>query len=200
MTTATLAPLVRATPSTRPYRWTVKKFHEACEQKVWGDGKQVILIRGQLFEVPPMSPAHAASVRLVDAALRTVVPVGYFFQIQLPLVLGLETDPIPDVAVIAGQLRDFLTIHPTSAELVVEVARTSLDFDLTSKAELYATAKVPEYWVVDVANRLLVVLRDPSPIPDGGAAYRHTQTFSATDTVAPLLTPDKPIRVADLLP
>jgi Uma2 family endonuclease len=179
----------------------VKAFHQACERKAWGDGKRMILIRGELFEVPPMKPLHATGIRLVNAVLPRVFPAEYVIQVQLPLVLDLETDPIPDFAVVAGDVRTFLTAHPTTASLVVEIASTSLDADLTTKAELYATAMITEYWVLDLHNRRLYVLRDPVPVPGNGvASYRTQLTYAEADTVSPLAVPDKSIKVADLLP
>ena len=199
MTTATL-PTPKASPM-RPFRWTVKAFHNACERKVWGEGKRMILIRGELFEVPPMNPLHATGVMLVGKALLPIVPSGHELRQQLPLVLELETDPIPDFALVVGGVRDFVKLHPKSARLVVEIAVSSLTVDITTKAELYATALVPEYWILDMDNRVLHVLRDPAPIPGNGAAsYRTHLELKADQSVTTLTVPDKSIPVASLLP
>ena len=86
--------------------------------------------------------------------------------------------------------------------MVVEVADTSLFIDTTTKAELYATAGVPDYWVLDVTNRQLHIFRDPLPLPAGlgTTAYRTHQTLNSTDTIAPLAAPNHIITVSDLLP
>ena len=91
---------------------------------------------------------------------------------------------------------------PTTALLIVEVARSSLFVDTTTKADLYATAGVADYWVVDVDNRQLLVFRDPAPLPAGlgATAYQTRLTFADTDTVSPLAMPTAAVRVADLLP
>lgn len=200
MTTATLPAPKTASPM-RPFRWSVTAFHNACERKVWGEGKRMILIRGELFEVPPMNPLHATGVMLVGKALLPIVPPGHELRQQLPLVLELETDPIPDFALVVGDVRDFVKLHPKSARLVVEIAVSSLAVDITTKAELYATALVPEYWILDMDNRVLHVLRDPAPIPGNGAAsYRTHLELKADQSVTPLAVPDKSIPVASLLP
>jgi hypothetical protein len=41
--------------------------------------------------------------------------------------------------------------RPGDLRLAVEISDTTLGFDLTTKAELYARAGIVEYWVVDVA-------------------------------------------------
>jgi Uma2 family endonuclease len=200
MTTATLPAPKTATPM-RPFRWTVTAFHNACERKVWGDGKRMILIRGELFEVVPMKPLHATGIMLVGKALMSIVPPDHELRQQLPLVLDLETDPIPDFALVAGDVRDYLKIHPKTAKLVVEIAVSSIAMDMTSKAELYATALVPEYWVLDLDRRVLHVLREPMPIPgNGAAAYRTHLELKADQSVSPLAAPDQSIPVASLLP
>jgi Uma2 family endonuclease len=85
---------------------------------------------------------------------------------------------------------------------VVEVADSTLDQDTTTKAELYATAGIPDYWVLDVDGRRLLVFRDPAPLPTGlgATAYQTHLMLNPTDTVSPLATPTAVIRVADLLP
>jgi hypothetical protein len=90
--------------------------------------------------------------------------------------------------------------HPTNSLLIVEVADTTLDSDTTVKAEMYATAGIADYWVLDIDGKQLLVFRNPAPIPDGGATYRDKMTLGPNDTVAPLAAPNSPIRVADLLP
>jgi Uma2 family endonuclease len=69
-------------------------------------------------------------------------------------------------------------------------------------AEVYATAGIADYWVVDVDGRRLLVFRDPVPLPQGlgGSAYRTHLTFGAGDSVSPLAVPTAVVRVADLLP
>jgi Uma2 family endonuclease len=85
---------------------------------------------------------------------------------------------------------------------VVEVSDATLFYDTTTKAELYATANVPEYWVLDVANKQLHVFRDPVALPAGlgATAYATHLTLNPGDVVSPLAAPAATIAVADLLP
>jgi Uma2 family endonuclease len=86
--------------------------------------------------------------------------------------------------------------------LVIEVADTSLAFDRSSKASIYARAGIADYWIVNLIDRLLEVYRDPAPdaATSLGFAYRQRLTFGADDGVAPLAFPHATIAVADLLP
>ena len=76
-------------------------------------------------------------------------------QIQAPFAASDESEPEPDVAVLP--VGDYSRAHPDRAWLIIEVAETSVDKDRHIKADLYAAAGVPEYWLVDlVANAVEV--------------------------------------------
>jgi Uma2 family endonuclease len=182
----------------RPLRWTVTDFHRVGSTGVF-EGRRPVLIHGMLLEQGTMNPPHAIAIELGTEVLRAAFGSGWRTRVQLPLVLGLETDPMPDFAMVAGNPRDGDT-HPTTAALVVEVSDTTLALDLTEKAELYATADVGDYWVLDLEGRRLLVFRNPGPLPDGGQAYRTHQTLGPNDSVSPLSAPNATILVANLLP
>lgn len=196
---AALPVVARPSFTPRPLLWTVADFHRVGETGVF-DNRRPVLIRGLILEQGMMNPPHALGVELVTEALRVAFGSRWRFRGQLPLVLGLDTDPMPDVAVIAGGVRDQGSVHPTMAVLVVEISDTTLALDLTEKAELYATAGVPDYWVLDLAGRRLLVLRDPAPIAAGGSAYRTQQTLGPTESITPSGAPNATIKVSDLLP
>jgi len=84
--------------------------------------------------------------------------------------------------------------HPSRPALIVEVA--------DSKASLYARARVPEYWIVDLVHDAIDVHREPEPAPGvpHGWRYRSVETLRVPAAVTPLVAPDNPIPVADLLP
>ncbi len=194
----------RAVPTTpagpQPFKWTLALFHRLGDMGCF-EGRRAKLIRGQLIEEGPMDPPHALALELAEEALRVAFGAGWRYRIQTPLVLGQSTDPMPDIALLRGTARGQST-HPTAADLVVEVADSSLNFDLTTKAELYATAGIPDYWVLDVDGRALHVLRDPVPLPQGlgATAYRTHLKLTDADSISPLAAPAATIRVADLLP
>lgn len=195
-TVAVPAPTLSSPP--RPLLWTVGDFHRIAETGVF-EGRRPILLRGVLLEQGPTNSPHALAIELVMETLQATFGTGWRTRVQLPLVLGQETDPMPDIAMVVGSARG-ATDHPTTAALVVEVSDTTLALDLTEKADLYATAGIMDYWVPDVSSRRLLVFRDPAPIAAGGAAYRTHLTLGPTDSVSPLAAPQSTVAVADLLP
>jgi Uma2 family endonuclease len=123
-------------------------------------------------------------------------------QTQSPIDLGELSDPEPDVAVIAGEVRDYTAAHPTTAALVVEVADTSFTYDRTTKASLYAKAGLAEYWIVNLVERQLEVYRHPVADPAAlfGFSYAEVTRLAATALVTPLAAVSTTMAVADLLP
>lgn len=119
----------------------------------------VELIEGVLVAVPPIGPEHAGTVEEVAAALRSDLPAGWKVREEKPLRVPPASEPEPDVAVVEDH--DYRTRHPSWAALLVEVADSSRVTDLEVKPGLYAGAGVPEYWVVDLVAREVVVHRNP---------------------------------------
>lgn len=181
-------------------KWSVAEFHRLGDAGLF-EGQNLILVDGEFLEMPPPNPPHDMALLLLDALIRACFPTGYTVRTQMSLVLGQRTDPLPDLAVVAGSPRDYVQ-KPTTAVLVAEVADSSLDYDTGDKASLYAAAGIADYWVVDLVNRQLVVMRDP--VADAtarhGSRYSTVNTFGAGQSVAPLAAPPASVAVADLLP
>lgn len=198
MSALTLPPPVRTSPPPAPKRWTAVEFDHLCGSGYFA-GRRPYLIDGVILEQGPMDAPHANAVLRMNRALMGVFGSGWVVRSQLPLHVDAMANPMPDFAVVRGEIEDFPE-HPTTAELVVEISDSTLTADLTVKAERYAAAGIAEYWVLDIAARRLLAFRDPSPHPANGNSYRTHLTLGASDTVAPLAAPASSVRVADLLP
>jgi Uma2 family endonuclease len=184
----------------RPWRWTREQYYRLGELGFF-QGKRVERIRGEIIEMSPINWPHVVGCRKTAICLeQAFAGIAWVSRNEQPLALT-ESDPQPDVIVVAGRFEDYFD-HPTTALLVVEVSDSTLTRDTTEKAELYAEAGGPDYWVLDLTNRVLLVFRDPQPMPAdlAGTAYRTHLTFHDTDTVSPLAAPHAIILVADLLP
>lgn len=188
-------------PGPLAMRWTVEQFNRMGDMG-WFEGRRPFLLDGVIWDQGPMNPPHAVALELLDIAIRAAFGAGWRFRIQTPLTVDDHNDPFPDYAVVRGSPRDSNDSHPATASLIVEVADTSIRVDLTEKAERYATAGVADYWVLDLENRRLIVLRDPEPLPKGlgATAYRTQLVFAPTERVSPLAVAQASILVGDLLP
>jgi Uma2 family endonuclease len=185
----------------RPRRWTKEEYHKMGELG-WFVDQRVELLGGEIVEMPVPGNPHCVSTDNVYEVLRGLFPKENFWvRMQMPLDLGLDTEPQPDVAVAAGAKTSF-TDHPTSALLVVEVSDSTLAIDRGRKGSLYARPGIADYWVVNLVNRQLEVYR--RPVVDEAAPYGYrygdVSIRAVTEEVSPLAAPQSCIRVADLLP
>lgn len=185
----------------QPVRWTLAEYRKLGTLNLF-PGKKTMLLDGVLYIMSMPDPPHDAALGLTEDWLRAVFAAGHHVRSQKGFDIGTRSDPGPDLAVVTGSIRDYVARTPTAAVMIVEVADSSLFTDTTTKAELYATAGVPEYWVIDLQHRRLLVFRDPEPLPAGlgATSYRSHQTFGPDDTVSPLAAPTAAVKVADLLP
>lgn len=183
------------------HTWTLDEYYQMAEVGVF-EGKHVELITGQVVDMSPMGSPHMTAVTLTGEVLRQAFGPGYFLRIQGPLTCGLSSAPEPDVAVIAGQIREYTHAHPSTAVLVVEVADTSLAYDRSTKASLYASAGIPEYWIVNLLARCLEVHRQPRGEASQPLGYGYATVTSLRDTesVTPLALPQARLMVAEMLP
>jgi hypothetical protein len=184
-------------------RFTRDQYRSLAEHGFF-DGRNVCLLSGEVIEMAAIREPHACGVSMVADVFRRVFGQGFYVREEKPLDVSTTDDPEPDVVVLPGSPRDYwhLPTAPAAAlaQVVVEVAFTTFDQDTTTKAELYATAGIADYWVLDVENDRLLVFRDPRPIPGGGQSYRTCYRLVVGDTVSLLAVPNVPILVADFFP
>lgn len=195
--------VAEALPAALRRPFSREEFARAGTLGVFGPGERLELIGGEVVrKMSPQDTRHATSITLVADALRRAFRRGAHVRVQLPLALGRYHEPEPDLAVVSGAARDYAAEHPSTALLVVEISDSTLRFDRGAKASLYAQVGIADYWVVDVADRVVEVFREPGPMADQifGAHYRSVTRLSKTDRVAPLAAPAAEIPVSALLP
>ena len=176
---------------------TVERYFALAEQGAFEPDERVELLEGVVVPLAPQSPPHACGVMAADAALRPVLGDRVVFRIQFPLIVGARSVPEPDLAVVEGPLSRYRDRHPETALLVVEVSQHTLASDRIVKSRLYASAGIPEYWIVRPAEDCVEVLR----VPDAAAkVYRDHAVLRRGDRITLVAFPDASVAVADLLP
>jgi Uma2 family endonuclease len=151
----------------RPHRFDAEVYARIVESGALND-QRVELIDGEIVDMSPHSIEHAAVIERLTQLLKAS---DNWLRVQLPLHVAGDSVLEPDLG-----LRDEpapADRHPTSASLVVEVAVSSLALDRGRKAELYAAAGVPVYWVIDVAGGRIEVSTDPQPPGGYGSVAIH---------------------------
>lgn len=168
-------------PLTTPSRHliTVDAFHRMGETGILGPADRVELIDGEIIDMSPIGALHAAIVDLLARHFTRRTGESVFIRCQNPLRLDDVNEPEPDLVILRPRADFYATAHPGPADamLVIEVADTSLAYDLGVKVPLYARHGIPEVWVIDAATRRTRVFRQPisgsEPARTGSSGYAH---------------------------
>lgn len=186
----------------QPYRWTRKQFYEMGGMGLF-EGRRAILVEGEILAMPAMGDKHRTAIIVADEVLRGVFSGAFFVSVQCPFDIGEATDPEPDIAIIQGNVRDFLGRGLTEALLILEVSDTTHRYDRREKASLYAKAGVTDYWIVNLDKKpaQLEVYRQPQPdnTQPFGFGYREKTVHGSEEIVQPLAAAH-PVSVSALLP
>jgi Uma2 family endonuclease len=183
-------------------RWTRDEYGRLIDHGLLDEDEPVELLDGLLLVKEPQSSPHRTAVLLVAKAVERAFGEGWFVQVQSPIALDGRSEPEPDVCVVRGTPRDHVAAHPARPALVVEVAQSGLRVARARKAAAYARGGIADYWIVNLADRVLEVHREPAR---PGPARRHwgyasVAVLGPDATVTPLAAPASAIGVADLLP
>ena len=147
---------------------SVDAFHRMGETGILGPRDRVELIDGEIIDMSPIGVLHAAIVDVLARHFGRRTGESVFVRCQNPLRLDDISEPEPDIAILRPRADFYMTAHPGAADvlLVIEVADTSLAYDLGTKVPLYARHGIPEVWVIDAATRQTRVFR--RPVGSGG--------------------------------
>ena len=179
-------------------RWTRAECAVVESSGVFGD-QRFELIEGELISKMGKKRPHVGVVKLLARWFERVF--GERSNTEAPIDVASEdnatNEPEPDLIVLKAGYPAYWSSTPQARDLdlVVEVADTTLAFDMTIKAALYARAGIVEYWVLDIQGRRLIVHRDPAR-----GQYASIVGYSEQECVTPLAAPGAPFRVAEMLP
>ena len=179
-----------------PTRMSVERYLGLVESGALGPDDRVELLEGVIVAMAPQNPAHAAGVSRAYAAVSRAIGDRAYVRSQLSLVLRRSV-PEPDLAVVPGSVEDYERSHPTTALLVIEVADSSLKQDRLSKAAIYAAAGIPEYWIVNLRDEGVEVMRDPDPAQ---ARYRAVRSAARGERLELVALPGAALDAAALRP
>lgn len=183
----------------RRKRWTRSECDALAESGVL-DCQKLELIEGELIDKMGKNRPHVNSLTLLMGWLVGVFGVPMVIP-ESPIDVSPEDNPTnepePDLIVLKRDLSHFKSENPRPQDLhlVVEVADSTLSFDLTTKARLYARAAIVEYWVLDVAGRRMIVHRDPQ-----AGRYASVVAYGSDESVSPLAAPGSSLRISDAFP
>ncbi|HEY2381234.1 MAG TPA: Uma2 family endonuclease [Terriglobia bacterium] len=177
--------------------FTVHDYHKMVDAGILHEEDRVELIRGEIVQMSPINPLHNGTIHRATRSLVRIVGDLAIVGVQGSIRLDEYDEPQPDLYLLRPR-DDFYTARhagPADIFLIIEVADSSLQYDRTTKMQLYAETGVPEYWISDLQNDCIIVYRNPE-----GATYRTTLQFRRGEQLRPALLSDCAIPADTLLP
>lgn len=175
------------------YKLTADEYQRMLEMGILNEDSPVELIEGELIWMAAHGGQHIRCVTLLAQAF-TVAYVGvYFVSTQNSIRLDSRSEPEPDIAILRSLPQTRTPPSISEVVLLVEVSDTSLMYDLNVKAQLYARAGIPDYWVADLTTQR--VLQHTRPV-DG--RYTTIEELVVGDRITSLSDPPITIAVADI--
>lgn len=171
-------------------KWTLNEYHRIIAAGIL-DERRVELLRGEIIEMSPEGEPHAYFSSEAGEYLIRLLGDRATVRISKPITLPNDSEPEPDLAIVQRLGREYLEHHPYPENVfwLIEYSDSSLDKDLEIKSKVYAEVEIPEYWVVNLKKRQLVVFRDFQ-----AGEYASKSTL-AGGTIYPLAFPDVAVSV-----
>lgn len=172
-------------------KWTLAELDRLSEHGFFGEHEHVELIGGEPIAMPAKGVRHERVRGIVSKWMSRQLPLGLEHYQGLGWRPGFGIYLEPDLLV-----TDAAAVPPAipaaKVSLVVEFAKSSLDYDHGLKAMTYATIGVADYWVVNAVTLSTRIHREPS-----SHGFRSVVELPATAQLVPLLVPQLTLRLAD---
>jgi Uma2 family endonuclease len=176
--------------------FTVDEYYRMADAGILAPDDRVELIDGEIIEMSPIGHRHITCVNRATRQFTRTFGDSILVSVQNPLRLNNYTEPEPDIVVLKPRADCYETKRFTAQDtlLVVEIAETSLRFDRSVKLPRYAAAGIPEVWIENLEEDLLLVYRDPV-----GKTYTTSLTLRRGDSVSLMAFPAVVFKVEDFL-
>ena len=161
--------------------FTREEYHRMAEAGILSEDDRVELIHGEILQMSPIGDFRAAIVSRLNALLTPLLLPQYLVNVQNPVHIGNRSEPEPDITVLPFR-EDYYAEGGVKAEhvlLLIEVSDSTIRIDRQVKLPLYATASIPEVWIVDVGHKRLEVYQQPK-----NEYYRQSSVLEREDTVS----------------
>ncbi len=174
-------------------KWSLQDYHQMIDTGILDDRK-VELLRGEIIEMSPEGVAHSSYCRETAKYLRRLLGDRADISEAHPIVLPNNSEPEPDLAIVKISPTLYRDRHPQVSDIfwLIEVSNSTLVKDLGMKKDIYADAGIPEYWVMDLVESVLVVFRDLT------ASGYQSEIRINSGRISPLAFPDISIDVQRL--
>lgn len=174
---------------------TVSEYHKMAEVGIIQPNEKVELINGEImYKMSPVNLRHSSTVRRLIRLLNKQFDEEVTLDVQNPIVIKNHSEPEPDLVILEFSDDDYSINKPTSDDvlIIIEVSDTTLKRDKTTKLHLYASANIPEYWVVNLNDNCIEIFKKPN-----GKIYQQHYILINDDVID--LPFEKQLKVSDIL-
>jgi Uma2 family endonuclease len=164
-------------------RFTVAEYQRMGELGILTEDDRVELLEGWIVPKMYRNPPRDGTIEILQQWLLRTLPTGWRCRIQSALITA-DSQPEPDLVVVRGDPIERLRRHPGADDvgLVIEVADTSLETDRSDKSRIYARAKVPCYWIVNLIDQQVEIRTEPTG-PRGRPVFRQESIHQRDDQI-----------------
>jgi Uma2 family endonuclease len=175
-------------------KWSIEDYHRILNAGVF-DNQSVELLKGEIINMPPEGESHAYFSSTAAEYLMQLLSDRALIRSAKPITLPNDSEPEPDIAIVKRLGREYLEHHPYPQNIfwLIEYSDSTLEKDLDLKTKVYAEVGIPEYWVVNLRKRQVVVFRDPED-----SDYLSKFTISE-GTINPLTFPEVCVSVESIV-
>jgi Uma2 family endonuclease len=168
---------------------TIGDYYRMAEAGILRPSEQVELLNGRIIQMAPIGPKHQTVVDKLTEAFVEQSKGRYRVRVDGPISIPNFNEPRPDLTLYRRTLENK---HPEPADiyLVIEVSDSSLTSDAAEKLGIYEQAGIQEYWIVQVAKKLVRI----HTLKNG----RYTQRTKSRGSIAPQLFSDARIQIESL--
>jgi Uma2 family endonuclease len=185
-------PSTQAAEGLPRWRWTVAEIERVAAAGLFADCDKFELVGGEMVPMSPRGRRHE-SIRLeLSYRWSRLVSENVMVAAEPQFNLDADTYLHPDILVHPRATATY-DLRGPEALLVVEIADSSLSYDLKVKSSLYAANGVPEYWVINAVTLQTTVHRQPSE-----KGYAASEVFPGSARLVPLLLPELAIALNEL--
>lgn len=176
-----------ASPFLQMRKFSVDDYHQMIRSGILAEDEPIELLDGLIVTKMPRNPVHDLVIERADAVLRRCTGSGWRMRIQSAITTN-DSEPEPDIAIIRGVIPPQVQTHPSPDQvaLIIEIAGSSLENDRVTKGQIYARARIPTYWIVNLADRLIEVYSNPTS-SGNVAGYDSREVYGEDESIALVL-------------
>ncbi len=178
------------------HKFTADQYQKMGEAGIFHPEARLELIQGEILVMSPIGLKHAATVNRLANLLPRLLGDRAIVSSQNPIRLNDYSEPQPDVVLLQPRADFYASQPPQPADvlLLIEIADSSVRYDRTIKAPLYAENNIQEFWLIDLPNQTLECYRQPQ-----ANAYSEQTTLTRDQAIAPLAFPDLTLNLTQIL-